>query len=82
MAVMHRTTIMLPEGLKARATQRAARLGISFGQLVREALEAHLGEVYAEPGADPLFAHDVVYDGPAPTDLAARHDAFLYGDGE
>jgi hypothetical protein len=29
---------------------------------------------------DPLFKDVPVYDGPAPPDLSARHDDYLYGD--
>lgn len=80
MAVMHRTTIMLPLPLKRRARIQADRLGISLSELIRESLEASLEDRAGEAGEDALYGDDAVYDGPAPADLAADHDAYLYGD--
>ena len=77
---MHRTTIMLPEELKAQAERRARRLGVSFGKLVREALAAHLATEPPAATRDPLFADHAVYDGPVPSDLSEQHDDYLYGD--
>jgi hypothetical protein len=74
-AAMKRTTIMLPEALRRRAAIRASQRGISLGELIRDSLDAAL------PGAsyehDPLF-EDAVFDGPAPRDLSAKHDRYLY----
>jgi hypothetical protein len=39
---MQRTTIVLPPELKSRATERARAMGISFGELARQALERML----------------------------------------
>jgi hypothetical protein len=79
MALMHRTTIMLPLPLKRRARLLADRLGVSLGELIRESLEATLrgeeGEVREE---DALYGDDAVYEGPAPSDLSDRHDDYLY----
>ena len=78
---MKRTSLMLPAELKARATRAARQRGISFGELVRRSLEA----VVDNPATvydDPLFADDAVFDGPSPTDLAAEHDDYLYGESE
>jgi len=76
MAAMKRTTVMLPEALRRRAAFRARQRGISLGELIRDSLDAAL------PGAsydqDPLF-EDVIFDGPAPKDLSAKHDKYLYG---
>ena len=77
---MHRTTIMLPADLKAKAQRRAKQMGISLGDLIRQALK----EAVKKPGngkaVDPLFADTAVYEGPGPTDLAINHDEYLYGD--
>jgi hypothetical protein len=74
---MRRTTIMLPEELRARAARRAQKLGVSLGELIRRAMEALLER---EPGpAEGAFRDDAVFDGPVPSDLAERHDAYLYG---
>ena len=74
---MDRTTIMLPPQLKARAQRRAHELGVSMGELIRDALETSLTAVRTDRRDDPLFRDDLVYDGPAPSDLAARHDEYL-----
>jgi hypothetical protein len=72
---MKRTTIMLPEALRRRAAFRAKQRGISLGELIRDSLDASLPAVSYDQ--DPLF-EDVVFDGPAPKDLSARHDEYLY----
>jgi hypothetical protein len=74
-AAMKRTTIMLPEALRRRAALRARQRGISLGELIRDSLDAALPGVAYEQ--DPLF-EDVIFDGPAPRDLSARHDRYLY----
>ncbi|MFW5920840.1 MAG: CopG family transcriptional regulator [Polyangiales bacterium] len=75
---MIRTTILLPDDLKALAERRARERGTSLGGLIREALEAALS---GPDDDDPLFADDEVFDGDAPRDLASAHDHYLYGDG-
>ena len=76
---MHRTTLMLPSGLKVQAQQRAREMGISLGQLIRQALESELSGAGGERRArDPLFADQAVWTGDAPVDGAANHDHYLY----
>lgn len=78
---MHRTTIMLPEGLKTRAQVRAAERGISLGDLVRECLAQGLEAPDAERRqSDPLF-RPAVWSGDSPADLAEEHDRYLYAEG-
>ena len=77
---MPRTTIVLPDDLKARSQRRARQLGVSLSELIRRSLQRELDRQPAEVGPDPLFAFDVVWDGEAPTDGAAKHDDYLYGD--
>ena len=77
-----RTTVVLPPPLKQRAVARARAQGISFGELVRRALEKMLttpprGTAGKKTG-DPFWDNLKVYEG-GPTDLAARHDDYLYG---
>lgn len=74
---MHRTTILIPEELKARAERIAERDGVSLSELIRRGL-AGIVEEEARAGVDPLWADDAVYDGPAPRDLVAEHDRYLY----
>lgn len=75
---MHRTTIMLPAELKARAVKRAKAMGISLGDLIRDSLAAALRNGKKRQDIDPFFADTVVYDGPAPKDGAKNHDHYLY----
>ena len=78
---MQRTTIMLPPTLKLRAQQLAQERGVSLGDLVRQALDALLGQAGKEGAApDPLFADEALWDGDTPPDLAQNHDAYLYGE--
>jgi hypothetical protein len=72
---MKRTTIMLPETLRSRAASLAKQRGISLGELIRNSLGTALPGVSYEE--DPLF-EDAVFDGPAPRDLSANHDKYLY----
>jgi hypothetical protein len=75
---MHRTTLMLPPDLKTRAQSRAREMGISFGELVRQALESELSAPPGRRDDDPLFADVAVFGGEAPADLSAAHDRYLY----
>ena len=78
---MDRTTIMLPPELKIRAANQAKKMGISLGQLIREALEKSLDtEKRTKTGDDSLFLDNVVYGGKTPEDLASEHDKYLYGE--
>ncbi len=80
---MKRTTIMLPEDLKARAENRARNQGVSLGELVRLALERLLERTRKGGGAeDPLFADEAVHTGKNPRDLSEHHDRYLYGEGD
>ena len=72
---MKRTTIMLPEALRRRAASRAKQRGISLGELIRVSLDTAVPA--ASYDEDPLF-EDVIFDGPAPRDLSAKHDRYLY----
>lgn len=76
---MLRTTIMLPEDLKATAQRYARRQGMSLGDLIRESLQQRLLQETGESRTqDPLFADQAVFEGDAPGDLASRHDDYLY----
>ena len=76
-SAMKRTTIMLPESLRRRALSQARQKGVSLGELIRDSLDAALPAVSYDPESDPLF-ENVVYDGPAPTDVSTKHDKYLY----
>ena len=70
---------MLPPDLRNRAEQRCRQLGISFGELVRRALDEHLSRNGSGSVSDSLFADGAVYSGHAPSDVAQNHDDYLYG---
>lgn len=74
---MLRTTVMLPDDLKASAERRARQRGISFGELLRESLAAMLTPLPASK--DALLLDDAVYKGKTPKDFSAEHDRYLYG---
>ncbi len=77
---MKRTTVMIPEDLKIRATRRANSVGISFGEFIRESLERALKYDTAGTLDDPFLTDNAIYEGDTPVDLAQNHDKFLYGD--
>ena len=68
---------MLPAQLKHQAHRLAVKLGISLGELIRESLRETLNRDRGD--VDPLYSDDASYAGPAPADLAADHDNYLYG---
>lgn len=78
---MWKTTLMLPVELKERAHRIARKQGISFGELMRRSLETML-EREEQPlrETDPFFADREVFEGDGPSDLAERHDDYLYGE--
>jgi hypothetical protein len=51
--------------------------GISVKDFVQESFER---EVQASPAVDPLFADAVIFRDDGPTDSAAQHDKYLYGE--
>lgn len=82
---------MLPEDVKQRAMAEARKLKISFADFVRQAVTEKLPR--AARGADrlkqrrqdPLFRlldRVAVVRGDAATDIAARHDDYLYGEAQ
>jgi Arc/MetJ-type ribon-helix-helix transcriptional regulator len=72
-------TVRLPRSLARRLQRLAEDRGIRRSQLVREALEAYLGEPVPSPGERPFDrVRDLAgaaYGGPP--DLAARHREHL-----
>ncbi len=81
MALMHRTTIMLPTALKLGAQRRARELRVSLGDLIRSCLESAVtGGASKAPRADPFLSDREIFTGPVPRDISRRHDDHLYGD--
>ena len=77
---MKRTTVMIPEDLKNRASKRASSTGISLGGFIRESLERALSADNAVMNDDPFLTDNAVYEGNTEVDLAQNHDKYLYGD--
>lgn len=77
---MKRTTIMLPEKLKAKAERHARVQGISLSELIRESLARSLGPQAREAAAQDPFLNDTATFEGGPRDLARNHDRYLYGD--
>jgi hypothetical protein len=74
---MDRTTIMLPDTLKARATKLAHEHGISFAELVRLSLESKLSSL--EKGErDQLFSDRHYSNKAIPANTSVEHDKYLY----
>lgn len=78
---MQRTTVMLPAELKLKAQKMAQARGISLGVLIRESLTRMLDQDQNDDWAsDPLFDAAVFKGEDVLTDLAARHDDYLYAE--
>ena len=77
---MSRTTVVLPEDLRFRARERARRDGITFAELVRQAIVARLGSPGEGIEEDPVFGDVLVYEGAVPPSLSEEHDVDLYGE--
>jgi hypothetical protein len=71
---------MLPPELKSRAMQKAKKMGVSLGEIIREALESHLRESEKTGKDDPLFRDSEIFRGDVPKDLSINHDSYLYGE--
>ena len=71
------TTVRLPEELRVRAERAAQTRGISLEQFICQSLKAALGQ---SADNDPLFADQAVFPDDGPSDCAAEHDRYLYGE--
>lgn len=84
---MNRTTIVLPEDVKAEAMKRARARGTSFGGLVREALDRFLREPSGGEDTSQRERRQAVeamlrfgrHAPPGPKDLSENLDDYLYG---
>lgn len=72
---------MLPDELRRKAFAEAQRLGVSFGEFVRESMRAALERAPRGKGAqDSLLSDNAEFVGGVPPDYSTRHDEYLYGD--
>lgn len=72
---MHRTTVYLPESLRASLARAAKRLRLSEAEVLRQALERHLSTLSPPAPRLPLFRSKA-------RGLAERIDEALKGFGE
>ena len=76
MGKMHRTTIYLPEEMKAAIEREAARRGVTEAEIIREAVDDHLGSAQAPVPQLPVFEEGIGIE------LASRVGELLEGFGE
>lgn len=82
---MNRTTIVLPHDIKTAALKRAQARGVSFGALVREALDKLLREPTEDAAqrsrrqAVSAMLQFGQQGAAGPADLSVRLDEHLYG---
>lgn len=74
---MHRTTLMLPESVRADIEREARKAGVSFGEMVRRVLEKYLLAIRGKAIHDPFFSSQTVFQDDGPTDVATDHDRAL-----
>ena len=78
---MHRTTILLPEELRASAEAVARRQGISLGELIRRQLKVVAkSKKKKKRSDDPLFRYYAKIQPPSADDTddgALNHDKYL-----
>ena len=71
------TQITLPSDLKQKIEREATAQGMTVDEFVTDSLERAVANGRSN---DPLFADDAVFRDDGPTDTAANHDEYLYGD--
>lgn len=76
---MHRTTIMLPEGLKKRMEKKAKQVNMSLGELVRASVESYLLRDSTSWKDDPLATDSFVIQDHSPADVSSNINKYLYG---
>lgn len=74
---MFRTTIMLPMTLRGRLEKEAKGQNLSFGELVRRALQKYLLLKNMPEVTDPFLASHTTFDDKGPADGARLHDNYL-----
>lgn len=74
---MFRTTIMLPMALRGRLEKEAKDQNLSFGELVRRALQKYLLLKNVTEAAEPFFSSKTVFGDKGPADGARLHDNYL-----
>lgn len=70
---------MVPENLQTKLEYEARREKISFGELVRRALQTYLLLKKNAGAHDSLLSSKTVFDDEGPRDVSRDHDKYLYG---
>jgi len=76
---MKRTQILLEESQYLQLKDEVSATGKSLSEIVRNAIAVHLRERENDPLFDIIGAVRSQED-PAPADLGAQHDQYLYGE--
>ncbi|KKM65818.1 hypothetical protein LCGC14_1487460 [marine sediment metagenome] len=79
MAVMTRTSIMLPDSLKRNAEKKARSLGISLGEYIRRSIELSCKRGDLSDEDDPFIRDTKTYLKKSPKDSSMEHDKYIYG---
>ncbi|MDO8644267.1 MAG: hypothetical protein Q7S00_04785 [bacterium] len=66
---------MLPEPLKLKAEKEAEKEKVSFGELIRRALEKYL--LLKKGGHDPFLSSQTLFHDEGPMDVAEHHNDYL-----
>lgn len=77
---MHRTTILIPHSLKLEVEKEAERERVTFGEVVRRSLNKYVMGRKGALSRDSLLSSQTRFMDNGSTDMAKRHDAYLYGD--
>ncbi|MFQ5544200.1 MAG: hypothetical protein ACE5FY_07620 [Nitrospiria bacterium] len=76
---MKRTQILLEESQYIQLKDEVSATGKSLSEIVREAIDSHLRERENDPLFD-IVGSVLAKEDPAPADLGAQHDKYLYGE--
>ncbi|MBI2981627.1 MAG: ribbon-helix-helix protein, CopG family [Deltaproteobacteria bacterium] len=74
---MFRTTIMLPEAFKSKLDREAEREKISFGELVRRALQKYLLIREGAAAHDSFLSSKTIFQDKGEADVSEHHDRYL-----
>lgn len=69
---------MLPTSLKIELEEEARRERLSFGALVRRALEKFVVSMRSHATSDSFLSSNTLFHDSGPTDVAEKHDEHLY----
>lgn len=68
---------MLPEPLKMKLEKEAEKERVSFGELIRQALEKYLLSKRGVTAQDPFLSSRTVFQDEGPSNVSERHDEYL-----